>query len=138
MGHDIEAIFLDVGNTLRTLVPDEAFAALARQRLVTLAGAGRRPRFFFEDVKERWKAYRKWSRTTLIECSDAELWTRWLLPDRPPEEVAPIAGALTRLWRDTDGRRVPRPDARSTLIGLSRRGYLPGSGAHVVPETEIP
>jgi len=38
MSHDIEAIFLDVGNTLRIVLEDGPFAAQARQQLMALAG----------------------------------------------------------------------------------------------------
>ena len=31
-----------------------------------------------------------------------------------------------RLWRDKDGRRVPREDVKETLIELDQRGYLLG------------
>ncbi len=43
---EIEAIFLDVGNTLRVVVEDESFQAQARQQLMTLIGAQELPRDF--------------------------------------------------------------------------------------------
>jgi putative hydrolase of the HAD superfamily len=74
----------------------------------------------------------------LIEAPERELWTRWLLPNYPIEEIAPLAGKLTRLWRDHDGRRVPRPDVKSTVIELHQRGYVLGIIANTITETEIP
>jgi HAD superfamily hydrolase (TIGR01662 family) len=74
----------------------------------------------------------------MLEACEEELWTRWLLPDYPPERIAPLAGRLTRLWRDHDGRRIPRPDAKSTIIELHRRGYVLGIIANTITETEIP
>jgi len=138
MSHEIEAIFLDVGNTLRTRVWDKAFAAHARRQLVALAGAREGADLFFEELEKRWDAYRKWSRSTRVEWSDEDLWTRWLLPDHPREEIAPIAASLGRLWRDTDGRRVTQPDARRTVLELKRRGYLLGIVANAASERAIP
>ena len=138
MHPDIEAIFLDVGNTLRIVVQDEAFQAQARQQLVTLAGAQEPPEAFFAQLDARWKAYRKWSFENLTEAAEKELWTRFMLPDFPADWIAPLSGKLTRLWRDRDGRRIPRPDVKHTVIELSRRGYCLGIIANTITETEIP
>ena len=67
-----------------------------------------------------------------------QVWTRFLLPDFPAEKIAPLTGKLTRLWRDKDGRRVPRHDVKSTVIELSKRGYVLGIIANTITETEIP
>lgn len=138
MNHDIEAIFLDVGNTLRIVVEDPPFMEQARKDLMALVGTSEPEAAFFEGLDTRWKAYRKQSKASLKEASERELWTRWLLPDCPPEVIAPLAGRLTRLWRDHDGRRIPRPDAKETILELDRRGYILGIIANTITETEIP
>jgi len=138
MNDDMQAIFLDVGHTLRVVVEDEAFQAQARQQLMALVGAQESAEAFFEQLNERWKAYRKWSFENLTEASEKELWTRFLLPNFPCEKIAPLSGKLTRLWRNKDGRRVPRPDVKQTVIELSRRGYCLGIIANTITETEIP
>jgi HAD superfamily hydrolase (TIGR01662 family) len=138
MKHPIDAIFLDVGNTLRVVIEDKAFQAQARKDLMTWVGAMQDEADFFDRLEERWKVYRKQSKQTLIEASEKELWTKWLLPDYPAKRIAPLAGKLTRLWRDHDGRRVPRPDVKSTIIELDRRGYRLGIIANTITETEIP
>ncbi len=139
MNHDIQAIFLDVGNTLRIVVEDEASQAQARQQLMTLVGAQRASEeAFFAQLDTKWKAYRKWSFENLTEASEKELWTRFMLPDFPPETIGPLAGKLTRLWRDKDGSRIPRHDVKQTVIELSKRGYTLGIIANTITETEIP
>jgi FMN phosphatase YigB (HAD superfamily) len=135
---DIKAIFLDVGNTLRIVVEDEPFQAQARQDLMHLVGATEPEAIFFEKLNQRWKAYRKWSFENLTEASEKELWTRFLLPDFPAETIAPQSGRLTRLWRDKDGRRIPRPDVKQVVLELDRRGYVLGIIANTITETEIP
>lgn len=138
MNQNIEAIFLDVGNTLRIVVEDPEFMAQAKKDLMTLVGAKESESEFFDGLETRWKAYRKQSKGTLIEATEKDLWTKWLLPDYPSERIAPLAGRLTRLWRDHDGRRVPRPDVKETIIELHRRGYILGIIANTITETEIP
>jgi len=138
MTPDIEAIFLDVGNTLRIVVEDPPFMAQAKIDLMALVDARETPEEFFETLEKNWKAYRKQSKQTLVEASEKELWSKWLLPHYPTEKIAPLAGKLTRLWRDHDGRRVPRSDAKDTIIELDRRGYKLGIIANTITETEIP
>jgi FMN phosphatase YigB (HAD superfamily) len=138
MNSEIEAIFLDVGNTLRILLEEPEFQAQARKDLMALVGTTETEEEFFEKLETRWKKHRKTSKETLIEASEKELWTIHLLPDYPYEKIAPLAGKLTRLWRDHDGRRVPRDDAKSTIIELDRRGYKLGIIANTITETEIP
>ncbi len=138
MNPDIEAIFLDVGNTLRILLEEPEFQAQARKDLMALVGTTETEAEFFEKLEARWKIHRKKSKESLIEASEKELWTVHLLPDYPAEKIAPLAGKLTRLWRDHDGRRVPRPDAKETIIELDRRGYKLGIIANTITETEIP
>jgi len=138
MDHEIEAIFLDHGNTLRTVVKDESFQAQARQQIATLVGAQESPEAFCERLRERYKVCRKRAKETLIEASEKELWTRWMLPDWPPDKIAPLSGKLTRLWRARDGRRVARPDVKQVIIELSKRGYCLGIIANTITETEIP
>jgi FMN phosphatase YigB (HAD superfamily) len=138
MNDDIQAIFLDVGNTLRIVVEDEAFQAQARQQLMALVGAQESAEAFFEQLDKRWKAYRKWSFENLTEAPEKELWTRFMLPNFPADRIAPLSGKLTRLWRDHDGRRIPRPDVKPVVVELSKRGYVLGIIANTITETEIP
>jgi len=138
MNHDTEAIFLDHGNTLRVVVKDEAFQAQARQELATLVGAQESPEAFCEWLDARYKVCKQRAKETMIEASEKELWTRCMLPEWPPEKIAPLAGRLTRLWRNRDGRRVARPDTKEVIIELSRRGYCLGIIANTITETEIP
>jgi HAD superfamily hydrolase (TIGR01662 family) len=138
MNHDIKAIFIDVGATLRILVKDELYQAQARQQLATLVGAQESPEAFCERLDARYKTYRKWAFETLIEASEKELWTRWLLPDFPAGKIAPLSGELTFLYRQSMGRRVLQPDAKQVVAELSKRGYCLGIISNVITEREIP
>ena len=138
MSPDIKAIFLDVGNTLRIVVPDEPFMIEAKRQLAQLTGTALSPDDFFALLEERYKVLRKRAKEQLIEASEKEMWTEWMLPDFPPETIAPLSAKLTRLWRDCDGRRVPRQGSTQVIIELHRRGYLLGLIANTITETEIP
>jgi putative hydrolase of the HAD superfamily len=138
MDSNIQAIFLDVGNTLRIVIEDAPFQAQARQDLMTLVGAQGSVDAFFKMLDVNWKSYRKWSFENLSEASEKELWTKFMLPHFPADQIAPLSGRLTRLWRDKDGRRVPRHDVKQTVIELRKRGYILGIIANTITETEIP
>ena len=135
---NVDTIFFDVGATLRYVVPDEAFARAAEDELMRLVGAEEEHDVFFEKLEKNWKAYRKYAKTALIDCSEMELWLQYLLPDYPEEKVAKNAARLTRLWRDHDGRRLAHEDVVPTLHELVKRGYKLGIIANTITETEIP
>ena len=138
MQREIDAIFLDVGNTLRVVVKDEPFQAAARKQLMELAGTPDPEDIFFKRLVRNWKAYREWSLGNMAEATESELWTRFLLPDYPAETITPLALELTRLWRETEGRRIPRLNARETVNELYHRGYTLGIIANMITSNEVP
>lgn len=138
MKPEIHAIFIDVGNTLRILVKDEQFQADARRKITALIGSPENPEDFCHMLDERYKVYRKWAFETMIEATESELWTRWLLPEYPAELLVPIATELTYHFRQAMGRRVMQPDAKQVLAELKRRGYHLGIISNVITSQEIP
>jgi putative hydrolase of the HAD superfamily len=138
MNNKIESIFLDVGNTLRIVIEDPQFMAQSKKELVELTGSTMTPDEFFDHLEERYKVLRKQAKEKLIEASEKEMWTKWMLPDFPYEKIAPLSGKLTRLWRDSDGRREPRSDVSLVVKELYKRGYKLGIIANTITESEIP
>ena len=138
MTPDIKTIFFDVGNTLRIVLKEQDFIDQAEAGLMELIQTRETHDELFAKLEERWKKYRKMSKETLLDASEGELWTQYMLPDYEPNMVFANAAKLTRLWRDHDGRRVARPDAVATLKELCARGYTLGIIANTVTETEIP
>jgi putative hydrolase of the HAD superfamily len=106
MNNDIQAIFLDLGNTLRLLVKDDEYQSIARQKIVDLLGTDEKPDKYCEILNERYKAYRVWAFETLTEAPEVDLWTKWLSPEIDASKVEPLAEELTYLFRQTNGRRV--------------------------------
>ncbi len=138
MTHNIEAIFLDLGNTLRILVKDQAHMARARQRIVELVGTNEDPVTFVAKLEERYKVYRKWAFENLREAPESEMWTRWLAPDFPAEKIAPLGAELTYQYRQSMGRRVVVDGGREVVEELQRRGYALGIISNLIGTREIP
>ena len=57
MNHDIQAIFLDVGNTLRIVVKDEPFQAQARHAMMELVGSHEPVDAFLGRLETRWRSW---------------------------------------------------------------------------------
>ena len=138
MTPDIKTIFFDVGNTLRIVLKEQDFIDQAEAGLMELIHTTETHDELFAKLEERWKKYRKMSKETLLDASEGELWTQYMLPEYDTNMIFANAAKLTRLWRDHDGRRVARADAVATIKELCARGYTLGIIANTVTETEIP
>ncbi len=138
MNTQIDAIFLDLGNTLRILTKDEAHQAAARRRITELVGTDEDPAEFCRKVDERFKIYRKWTFENMREAPEAELWTRWLAPEFPAERIAPLGVELTYQYRQTMGLRVVVANGKQVVVELHHRGYTLGIISNVITSREIP
>jgi HAD superfamily hydrolase (TIGR01662 family) len=138
MDHNIEAIFIDLGNTLRILLKDQAHMARARQEIVRLVGTDEDPVAFCVKLDARYKEYRKWAFEHLTEAPESEMWTRWLVPEFPAERIAPLGVELTYQYRQSMGRRVVVDGGREVLEELQRRGYILGVISNLIGTREIP
>jgi putative hydrolase of the HAD superfamily len=138
MTQKIEAIFLDLGNTLRILVKDQEHMARARQKIVELVGTDEDPVTFVAKLDERYKIYRKWAFENLSEAPESEMWTRWLTLDFPAERIAPLGGELTYQFRQSMGRRVVVDGGREVVEELQKRGYILGIISNLIGTREIP
>jgi HAD superfamily hydrolase (TIGR01662 family) len=138
MTQNIDAIFLDLGNTLRILVKDQGHMARARQKIVQLVGTDEDPVAFVARLNERYKIYRKWAFENLREAPESEMWTRWLTPDFPAERIAPLGGELTYQFRQSMGRRVLVDGGREVVAELQKRGYNLGIISNLIGTREIP
>ena len=138
MGQSIEAIFIDLGNTLRILIKDQAHMAQARRKIVELVGTDESPETFCEKLNTRYKTYRKWAFENLTEAPEPELWTRWLTPEFPADKIAPLGVELTYQFRQSMGRRVVVERGKEVVIELYKRGYILGLISNVITSQEIP
>jgi len=135
---EIEAIFLDLGNTLRFVKKDAAFQADARCRIAELVGSDEDPGTFCAKVDERYKEYRRWAFENMREAPEAELWTRWLAPEFPAERIAPLGEELTYQYRRANGIRVLVENGLEVVDTLFCRGYTLGIISNLISTREIP
>jgi HAD superfamily hydrolase (TIGR01549 family) len=138
MDRNIEAVFIDLGNTLRILVKDPEHMARARQKIAELVGIDEDPAAFVARLDARYKEYRKWAFENLREAPESEMWTRWLTPDFPAERIAPLGTELTYQYRQSMGRRVVVYGGREVVVELERRGYVLGIISNLIGTREIP
>ncbi len=138
MAQNIEAIFFDIGDTLRERVPDHTLQAHASEELLALVQPAQPPEVFFERLGQGYRDYQEWRQETLIEVTEKELWTRWLLRDYPPDRIAPLAERLTHLYRLHGGRAVWRPDAERVIHKPHTRGYTLGIISNTISSCETP
>jgi len=138
MSKEIEAIFFDLGNTLRVLTQNEPHQSNAKKMLVELVGTDEDPDTFCKKVDERYKIYRKWAFDNLKEASEADLWTNWLAPEFPKERIGPLGVELTYQYRQSMGLRVVVEHGKEVVQTLYNRGYTLGIISNVITSLEIP
>lgn len=138
MNQDFDAIFYDLGGTLRFVERDAEFEAKARRRIAELCGETGDPDAFCKFLDYRYEGYRKWCFETMIEATEAELWTRWLTPEYPRELILKNAVELTIEFRNKDGRRVVAPNGAQSIKDLHENGYRLGIISNLVTSKEIP
>lgn len=135
---NIEAILFDVNGTLRVREPHAPTQRAAIHRILEILGKQFAPDSYWDELTLRQKAYSTWAQDNLLQLPEAEIWTRWILPDYPREQIEPIAAALTLLWSERKGRTVPKPGAQETLTELMRRGYRLGVISNSMSTLDIP
>ena len=139
MNKQIAAILFDMGGTLRkTAKRTQEEKQQAVRRIMNLVGAERSVESFSRLLSKRAKAYKLWAEQTHIELNESDLWTKWMLPDFPPEQIHAIAVQLNQLYREATGRRVVLPESRDVILELFRRGYRLGLVSNTTSSVEVP
>jgi FMN phosphatase YigB (HAD superfamily)/sugar phosphate isomerase/epimerase len=139
MTRQIDAVLFDMGGTLRGTRKRSREERLAYTGgILKLLGSSADPADFSCLLARRQTAYRNWARETMIELNEADLWSRWMLPDWPEGLVREHAVQLNLLWRDATGERVLFPEASEVIIELFRRGYRLGVVSNTTSSTEAP
>jgi len=134
----VESVFFDMGGTLRYRIRDPEMRLRALVELKRILPYGGAPEDLFTLLKDRASAYKCWSQETLRELPEEEIWTKWMLPEYPSEEIPGRAVQLEHLWRATQGRRVVRPDAKRVIDELAKRGYKLGVISNTTSREAVP
>jgi putative hydrolase of the HAD superfamily len=131
----IEAILFDMNGTLRVREAHEQTQRAAYTRLEELIG---NTHVDWNELASRQKTYSNWAQVNLIQLSEAEIWSRWILPEHPLERIEPVAAELTLAWGERKGHAVPVLGAQETLVELKRRGYRLGIISNSMSTLDIP
>ncbi|RPJ23879.1 MAG: HAD family hydrolase [Chloroflexi bacterium] len=135
----IEAILFDMGGTLRrTAKRTRAEKQQTIRRMMGLIGAQGAVEGFSRLLSTRAKAYKHWAEQTHIELNEGDLWTKWMLPDWPAEQIKEMAIQLNQLYREATGLRVIFPESREVVLELFRRGYRLGLVSNTTSSVEVP
>jgi HAD superfamily hydrolase (TIGR01509 family) len=134
----IKAILFDVNGTLRVREAHETTQKSARQRILEILGKKTVEDAFWDQLEENYKLYGAWAGQHLVQLSEAEIWTNWMLPDEPKEKVAPEAANLMLAWSERKGRVVPKPETEPVLRELMARGYTLGLISNTMSTLDIP
>jgi HAD superfamily hydrolase (TIGR01549 family) len=139
MTNPVEAILFDMGGTLRSTVRKSKteIEALIR-RILKLIDYDAPVDEFAALLEARAAAYRGWARTTMVELNEADLWTKWMLPDRPTDQVRGLAVQLNQLYREATGTRIIFSETQDVLLELFRRGYRLGLVSNTTSSSEVP
>ena len=139
MSDHIEAILFDIGGTLRgSINKSQREKEKGVEGILALLNADLSPVWFAEKLTERNDNYLVWCRKTHFELNEVDLWTKWLLPDWPADQISERALELNRLWRQAVGDRPVFPETREVLLELFKRGYRLGIVSNTVSSTETP
>jgi HAD superfamily hydrolase (TIGR01509 family) len=136
--HNIEAILFDMNGTLRIRETHEPTQRAATRRVIELLGKKDAADVSWEELTRRQVAYSRWAQENLLQLFESEIWTRWILPEYPREQIEPVAAELTLAWMERKGHTVPRPGAEETLVELKRRGYRLGVISNSMSSLDIP
>jgi len=135
---DIDAIFFDMNGTLRVRELHEPTQRAAFSRMRELLGKQDATEAYWDELTRRQKAYSRWAQENLLQLSEKEIWTRWILPEMPREQIEPIVTELTLAWSERKGRTVPAPGAEETIVELKRRSYRLGVISNSMSSLDIP
>jgi putative hydrolase of the HAD superfamily len=135
---NIDAILFDMNGTLRRREPHEPTQTNATRRILELLGKNDVPDSYWDELTSRRKKYTQWAQDHLIQLAEEEIWTRWILPEYPPELIRPAAAELTLAWSERKGHTVPIPGAGQMLVELKRRGYRLGVISNTMSSLDIP
>ncbi len=138
MNTTIKAIFFDLGNTLRILHKIPEHQEAGKREFARLAGTHLSPDEFLEMIDDRYEGYRKWCFRTQREATEAELFTKWLLPEYDRDHVLKHAVDMAFQYRQCSGKRLVVPNGQQVIDTLHKRGYRLGIISNLITSEEVP
>ena len=86
MNREFDAVFFDLGDTLRILYKNKTWQNRAKRKMAQMVHSDLAPEAFYQMLEERYKPYREWAFREKREANEEELFCKWLLPDYKDQE----------------------------------------------------
>ena len=137
MKPSIKAICFDVGGTLRVSQEKTGLRQVNVKKIQSIIDDHQEVSFWVNELTKREAHYRTWSRRTLLELTEAEIWNRFMLPEISKDVIYENAVKLNQLWRESKPKTI-LPDAVETLRALNGRGYKLGIISNTTSSVEVP
>jgi putative hydrolase of the HAD superfamily len=134
----VKAILFDVNGTLRAREAHPGTQDAALTAILSILGRESVPDAFWSELEERYWQYGKWAQEKLVQLTEEEIWTKWMLPNEPADVVSAHAPELMLAWSQRKGRVLPKPDAENALRELTTRGYKLGLISNTMSTLDIP
>lgn len=134
----VKAILFDVNGTLRIRENHPPTQNAAYERILKILGKTSIPETYWSELEARYKAYGKWAQEKLVQLTESEIWTQWMLPEEPANTVSANASELMLAWSERKGRVLPKPETEDVLKELSSRGYRLGLISNTMSTLDIP
>ena len=134
----VRAILFDVNGTLRVREIHSPTQNAAHERILKILGKTSVPETYWSELEGRYKAYGKWAQDKLVQLTESEIWTQWMLPEEPSEVISDNSSELMLAWSERKGRVLPKPETEIVLKELSSRGYRLGLISNTMSTLDIP
>ena len=139
MNKEFDAIFFDLGDTLRILYKNKTWQNRAKRKMAEMVHSDLPPEEFYQMLEERYKPYREWAFREKREANEEELFCKWLLPDyKDQEELRKMAYDLGFQYRQCSGRRFVVDGGPEVVKTLKARGYKLGIISNLITTYEVP
>jgi putative hydrolase of the HAD superfamily len=134
----VKAILFDVNGTLRAREAHRETQDAALAAILSILGKKKVPDYFWSGLEDRYRQYGNWAQEKLIQLTEEEIWTHWMLPDEPADVVSAHAPELMLAWSKRKGRVLPKPDTEEVLRELTARSYKLGLISNTMSTLDIP
>jgi putative hydrolase of the HAD superfamily len=134
----IEAILFDMNGTLRERIPDEIKQKQSVERLLAILGKPDAPIEYLEELTSRYRAYTRWADENETSLPETEIWTQWITPELPLNQIEMHATELMLVFRNRNGRSILKPGAAAVITEMSRRGYRLGVISNTTSSADLP
>jgi HAD superfamily hydrolase (TIGR01549 family) len=138
MNPDIKAILFDIGGTIRFTERVKGRDQKILEEMRNFLNTKESVFDLQKKLASGYTTYQRWCQKSLVELSEEEAWTRFMLPDYPAEFIRENAVLLNQYWRRSVGPKKLFPDAIDTIKELSRRSYRLSIVSNTTSSVDVP